>query len=61
MLTLVSTRDAVPLVGIYEVAAKQPGSKVMDKRQAAKKKQIGTVNSNVSDCLLYTSPSPRDS
>ena len=33
MLTLVSTRDAVPLVGIYEVAKKQPGSKVLDKRQ----------------------------
>ena len=43
MLTLVSTADAVPLVGIYEVAKKQPGSKVVDKRQAAKKKQTGTV------------------
>ena len=58
MLTLVSTADAVPLVGIYEVAKKHPGSKVVDKRQAAKKKQIGTVyfthemdvkNSNVSE------------
>ena len=43
MLTLVETRDAVPLVGIYEVADKKPGSKVVDKRQATKKKQIGTV------------------
>ena len=58
MLTLVETRDAVPLVGIYEVADKKPGSKVVDKRQATKKKQIGTVyfthdldanNSNVSE------------
>ena len=39
MLTLVETRDAVPLVGIYE----KPGSKLLDKLQAAKKKQIGTV------------------
>ena len=58
MLTLVETRDAVPLVGIYEIADKKPGSKVVDKRQATKKKQIGTVyfthdldakNSNVSE------------
>ena len=43
MLTLVETKDAVPLVGIYEVPDKKPGSKVLDKRQAANKKQVGTV------------------
>ena len=43
MLTLVETKDAIPLVGIYEVPDKKPGSKVLDKRQAAKKKQVGTV------------------
>jgi len=43
MLTLVKTTDAVPLVGIYEVPDRKPGSKVLDKRQAAKKKQVGTI------------------
>ena len=45
-------------MSIYEVPDKKPGSKVLDKRQAAKKKQTGTVyftheldtkNSNVSE------------
>ena len=43
MLTLVKTADAVPLVGIYEVPEKKPGSKLLGKLQAAKKKQVGTV------------------
>ena len=43
MLTLVKTADAVPLVGIYEVPEKKPGSKMLGKLQAAKKKQVGTV------------------
>ena len=43
MLTLVKSNDAVPLLSIYEVPDKKPGSKVLDKRQAAKKKMLGTV------------------
>ena len=43
MLTLVKSADAVPLLSIYEVPDKKPGSKVLDKRQAAKKKMLGTV------------------
>ena len=58
MLTLVKTKDAVVIVNIYDVPEKKPGSKMLDKRQAAKKKQMGTVyfthdldanNSNVSE------------
>ena len=43
MLTLVKSDDAVPLLNIYEALEKKPGSKVLDKRQAAKKKLLGTV------------------
>ena len=43
MLTLVKSDDAVPLLNIYEALDKKPGSKVLDKRQAAKKKLLGTV------------------
>jgi flagellar biosynthesis GTPase FlhF len=58
MLTLVKTKDAVALVNIYEIPERDPGSKMHEKRQAAKKKQVGTVyfthdmdakNSNVSE------------
>ena len=58
MLTLVKTKDAVALVNIYEILERDPGSKMHEKRQAAKKKQVGTVyfthdmdakNSNVSE------------
>ena len=62
MLTLVETKDAIPLLGIYATGGKAETS------QSARKKRTGTVyfthdldpdKQNVS-CLLYTSPSPRD-
>jgi hypothetical protein len=43
MLTLIKTADAVSLLNIYQTPDKKPGSKVLEKRQAAKKKLLATV------------------
>ena len=53
MLTLVKTSDAIPLVSIYEVADKKPGSKVTDKRQAAKKKQMKIAKAKAEAYRLF--------